>query len=136
MDEQKMNTDERKINLTSAEWDVMECLWENSPMTGRDVTELMSARRGWSRTTTLTLLRRMEAKGAAGSDSDSGKKTFYPLIGREDSALRETEDFLKRVYNGSLSMMVSALTQKQALSQEEIDELYAILKETEGKSDA
>ena len=27
------------INLTEAEWSVMECLWEHSPRTGREVTE-------------------------------------------------------------------------------------------------
>ena len=51
------------------------------------------------------------------------------MIPREEAVLSETEDFLSRVYKGSLSMMVSAFTRKQALSQEEIDQLYAILDE-------
>ena len=38
-----------------------------------------------------------------------------------------------RVYQGSLSLMVSSLTKKQALPQEEIDALYALLQELEGK---
>ena len=71
----------------------------------------------------------MEAKGAVGSDADGGLKTFYPMIPREEAVLSETEDFLSRVYKGSLSMMVSAFTRKQALSQEEINQLYAILDE-------
>ena len=122
---------ENSVNLTEAEWRVMECLWERSPLTGRDVTELMSERCGWSRSTTLTLLSRMEAKGAVAGDSATGKKAFYPLICREDAALQETEDFLDRVYKGSLSLLVSSLTRKQSLPQQEIDELYAILKEME-----
>ena len=56
-----------------------------------------------------------------------GLKTFIPLVKREDAVLRETNDFLGRIYNGSVSLMVSQLTQKQALPQEEIEELYAIL---------
>ena len=127
---------EQNINLTSAEWSVMECLWERAPLTGREVTELMRERCGWSRSTTLTLLSRMEAKGAVAGDSDIGKKSFHPLVCREDAALQETEDFLGRVYKGSLSLMVSSLTRKQSLSQKEIDELYAILKETEANGDA
>lgn len=124
------------INLTAAEWSVMECLWERAPLTGREVTELMRERCGWSRSTTLTLLSRMEAKGAVTGESDIGKKAFRPLICREDAAQQETEDFLGRVYKGSLSLMVSSLTHKQQLSQREIDELYAILKELEGDQDA
>ena len=50
--------------------------------------------------------------------------------------LRETENLLSRVYQGSLSLMVSAFTKKQALSRGELEELYAILKEAEGKNDA
>ena len=57
-------------------------------------------------------------------------------MSREEAALRETEDLLSRVYQGSLSLMVSAFTRKQALSREELDELYAILREAEGKNDA
>lgn len=124
---------EQNINLTSAEWSVMECLWEDAPLTGREITERMQMRCGWSRSTTLTLLGRMEAKGAVRSGCEKNKKTFSPAVSREDAALQETESFLDRVYKGSLSMMVSAMTQKQTLSQKEIDELYALLKDLEGE---
>jgi BlaI family penicillinase repressor len=127
---------EQNIDLTPAEWSVMECLWERSPLTGREVTELMHERCGWSRSTTLTLLSRMEAKGTVAVNSDIGKKSFHPLVCREDAALQETEDFLGRVYKGSLSLLVNSLTRKQPLSQKEIDELYAILKEMEANQDA
>ena len=117
------------MGLTQAEWSVMECLWEAGPLTGREVTRRMEKSCGWSRSTTLTLLGRLEAKGAvAGAPEEKGPKVFRPLLGREDAALEETRDFLGRVYQGSLSLMVSALTKKQALSREELDELYELLK--------
>ena len=120
------------INLTEAEWSVMECLWEHSPRTGREVTQDLAEKEGWNRSTTLTLLSRLEAKGAVASNSEGSKKIFSALLKREDAAMRETEDFLTRVYKGSLSLMVSAMTQKKALSKNEIQELYAMLKELEG----
>lgn len=120
---------EKRISLTQAEWSVMECLWEAGPLTGREVIQKMEQRCGWSRSTTLTLLSRLEAKGTLESvPAEKGPKLFSPLLGREDAALGETQDFLNRVYQGSLSLMVSTLTKKQALSQEELDELYALLK--------
>ncbi|MBP3594998.1 MAG: BlaI/MecI/CopY family transcriptional regulator [Lachnospiraceae bacterium] len=120
-----------KINLTEAEWMVMECLWENASMSGREVTEEMEIRMGWNRSTTLTLLRRLVAKGATGEDTRDGKKVFQPILKREDAVLQETEDFLGRLYKGSLSLLVSSFTKKQSLKKEEIEELYAILKELE-----
>ena len=120
---------ENRISLTQAEWSVMECLWEAGPLTGREVVQSMEKSCGWSRSTTLTLLSRLEAKGALESvPAEKGPQVFSPLLRREDAALGETKDFLERVYQGSLSLMVSALTKKQALSQKELDELYALLK--------
>ncbi|MGI6028435.1 MAG: BlaI/MecI/CopY family transcriptional regulator [Candidatus Heteroscillospira sp.] len=127
---------EEKLSLTTAEWSVMECLWERSPLTGREAVEMLGKKMGWTRSTTLTLLRRLEAKGAVSGNSEGGVKSFHPLLRREDAAARETEDLLDRVYQGSLSLLVSSLTRKQALPKEEIDELYAILREMEADSDA
>lgn len=120
------------MNLSDMEWKVMEVLWEKGPVTGREAVECLEKAMGWSRSTTLTHLRRMEAKGAVGSRTSGGLKTFTALIPREEAALAETEDFLSRVYKGSLSMMVSAFTQKQSLSRAEIDQLYEILEKMEG----
>lgn len=123
------------IRLTEAEWAVMECLWEKEPRTGREVVQWLGKRMGWTRSTSLTLLRRLEAKGAVAGEADGDRKVFRPLIRREDAALRETESLLDRVYKGSVSLMVSALTKKQPLRQEEIDELYSILRQMEVGSD-
>lgn len=119
------------INLTEAEWTVMESLWENFSLTGREITETMEKRMGWNRSTTLTLLRRLVAKGAVGEGHAGSKKNFYPVLLREDAVLKETEDFLGRLYKGSLSLMVSSLTKKQSLPKEEIEELYSLLKQLE-----
>lgn len=125
---------EKHISLTEAEWTVMECLWEKSPRTGRETVEWLDRRMGWTRSTTLTMLRRLEAKGAVAGDTEGELKTFRPLIAREEVAAQETENLLDRVYKGSLSLLVSNLTRKQSLPQNEIDELYAILREMEGKN--
>ena len=130
-----MDMEHSKINLTEAEWNVMECLWEKAPRTGRETIELLKDRMGWSRSTTLTLLRRMEEKGAVKSEDSENVKQFYPAFSREEAAHQETADFLQRVYRGSLGMMVSAFTKKQNLSKSEIDELYDILNKLEVKAD-
>lgn len=123
---------DKNIDLTQAEWAVMECLWERSPQSGREVTEHMERSCGWNRSTTNTLLYRLESKGAVAADTEGRSKFYRALLRREDAALHETKDFLDRVFHGSLSMMVSAMTQKQALSQREIEELYAMLEKLEG----
>ncbi len=120
-----------EVRLTPTEWHLMECLWEHAPRTGREATEYMAKNVGWNRSTTLTMLRRMTEKGFICCDETSGIKSYSPLIFREEAAFQETEDFLGRVYHGSLSLMLSAMTEKAALSRSEIDELYDILKKAE-----
>lgn len=122
------------LTLTHGEWNLMECLWEKAPRTGREAVEDLEQRVGWSRSTTLTTLRRMTEKGIVRCEEEAGVKVYTPLIRREDAVLRETDDFLSRVYHGSVTMMMNAITQKQKLSKEELDELYSILKQAEGGS--
>ena len=124
---------DKTCKLTDAEWLIMEVLWEEGTFTGRKATELMKQKEGWSRSTTLTLLRRLESKGAVISSMKDGLKIFEPAILREDAALQETEDFLNKVYKGSIGLMVSALTKKESLSEQEIQKLHEILEELEEK---
>lgn len=121
----------KQIDLTTAEWNVMECLWQRAPQTSRELAEQLAEKTGWSRSTTLTLLQRMVNKGAVACNSEGTKNTYAPLLRREDAALAETETFLERVYQGSLSLMVSAMTKKRAVPKEELDELYALLQQLE-----
>ena len=120
-----------QADLTQAEWNLMECLWEQSPRTGREAVEYLQKAVGWSRSTTLTMLRRMTEKSLIDCREEKGINVYAPLIRREDAVIRETKGFLDRVYHGSVSLMFSAITQKQELSKQKIDELYAILRQAE-----
>jgi BlaI family penicillinase repressor len=77
------------------------------------------------------MLRRMTEKGLVRCEEKDGVKAYSPLVRREDAVIKETDDFLNRVYKGSVSLMMSAITKKQELTKEEIEELYAILREAE-----
>ena len=120
-----------ELQLTPAEWQLMECLWEAAPRTGRECVEYLRCSVGWSRSTTLTMLRRMSEKNLICCLHEGDMMRYEPLIRREDAVRQETEHFLHRVYHDSVSLLMSAITQKQQLSKEEIEELYAILQQAE-----
>ena len=122
---------EKELQLTPSEWQLMECLWEASPRTGRECVEYLLRSVGWSRSTTLTVLRRMTEKNMIRCLHEEDMMRYEPLIHREDAVRQETEHFLHRVYHDSVSLLMSAITQKQQLSKEEIEELYAILQKAE-----
>lgn len=121
--------------LSEAEWNVLESLWAESPKVGSRIVADMEARTGWNRSTTLTMLRRMTEKGLISCD-DSGKmKTYTPLVQREEAVKKETESFLNRVYQGSVSMLLNSFVEKQKLSAGEIKELREILDQAEEKNE-
>ena len=118
-------------DLSEAEWNIMESLWQEAPKVGSRVVADMAERTGWSRSTTLTMLKRMSGKGLIACEDNGAMKAYIPLIKREDAAKRETESFLKRVYQGSISMLVSSFIKKQRLTTEELSELRQILDRAE-----
>lgn len=117
--------------VSGAEWNIMESLWAYSPKVGSQIVSDMVERTGWSRSTTLTMLRRMTEKGLIACEDNGQMKTYSPLVPREDAVKSETESFLNRVYNGSISMLVSAFADRNRLSKNEIEELRKILDEAE-----
>jgi BlaI family penicillinase repressor len=118
-------------SLTAAEWELMECLWERAPRTGREAVDQLQQRVGWSRSTTLTMLRRMTEKGLIACEREGEVLRYSPLIRREDAVRRETRSFLDRVYQGSVGLMLNAMARERKLSRREIEELYEILRRAE-----
>ena len=117
--------------LSEAEWNIMESLWEDSPKVGSQITADMAVRTGWSRSTTLTMLKRMTEKEMIAWVDNGQMRAYVPLIEREEAVKKETENFLKRVYHGSISMLVSGFVERQRLSSEELAQLREILDRAE-----
>ncbi len=115
-----------KINLSDGEWKLMDRLW-TAPGTITELTADLRAATGWSKSTIITMLSRLEAKGAVYHQQGDRAKRYYPAVPRGDAALQEAESFLGRVYGGSLGLMVSNLVEGQALSEADLAELSAIL---------
>lgn len=54
---------------------------------------------------------------------------YYPDWKREEVSIQETEDFLNKVFHGKIGLMLNAMVQQKALSEQEIEELYQILQQ-------
>lgn len=120
-----------KQKLTDAEWKVMTVLWEQSPRTMMEITNALKEETGWTKYTVMSFLKRMEEKGAL-HFADGGKaKLYYPDWKKEDAEIQETEEFLNKVFHGKIGLMINAMVQQNALSEQEIDELNRILNEGE-----
>ena len=119
------------VRLTASEWNILNCLWEHSPQTVMQLVGELEKTVGWARSTTITTLHRMEAKGLVRCERAGRGTAYVPLVERDRAALAETRSFLDRVYQGSVGMMMSAMARQEGLSLEQIAQLRAILDEAE-----
>lgn len=120
-----------EIHITNKEWYVMKCLWEQAPKTLMELVGELKVSPGWSKSTCATMVRRMTQKGLIRYEEEGKTKRFFPQIAREDVEVQETKDFLQRIYNGSIGMMMSTLVAQDGLTGEDIAQLRQILQEAE-----
>ena len=119
------------MTLSEGEWKIMKLLWASAPRTLGEISRELAEETGWTRPTIFVMLKRLIAKEAVRIDDSGRYQEYYPRIVRQDVAPKETESFLNRVYDGSIGMLVTALTERKALSEEDIAELRQILDRAE-----
>ncbi len=119
------------IRLSEAERKVMSLLWQQSQQTMMQLTNHFKETTGWTKHTVMTFLRRMEEKKAIHHEEGERAKLYYPDIGRDEAVLQETEEFLEKVFDGRMGLMLNTMVEKKALSKEEIAEMYEILRKAE-----
>ena len=125
-----------QVNLSDSEWKLMNRLWEQSPRTIMELTASLKEDTGWSKNTVITMLSRLESKGAVRYEEGSRAKRYFPAVAREDAAMAETENFLSKVYSGRLGLMMSAMVESRQLTEADIAELSAILERAGGEEHA
>lgn len=125
---------EKRISLSDGEWKLMNRLWAHSPMTIMELTAATREETGWGKNTVITMLSRLEAKGAVQHNGET-PKGYSPLLLRADAERRETKSFLDKVYGGRLGLMMSAMVDAQSLTADDMAELSAILEKAKGGED-
>ena len=125
----------KQTMLSDGEWKIMNQIWEHSPMTLMELVDALQEDTGWSKATVYMMLKRMVEKNILSMDPTGRYQTYRPLLKREDAVIKETRNFLDRVYQGSLRRMLIAMTGQKELSKEELDELWTLLDHERKKED-
>lgn len=117
--------------ISEAEWRVMEVLWEEAPLTSREVTDRLAA--DWSPKTIKTLLGRLVRKGALGYDEIGNRYLYVPRVARRDAVRAEGRSFVARVFAGDAAAALLHFARQSDLSRQEISQLERLLDEREEK---
>ena len=114
--------------ISEAEWQVMEVLWRQNPLTAQDVAARLEPT-GWSLATIKTLLSRLAAKGTLATQEDGRRFLYSPLVDRAAIAAGESRRLVDRLFGGRPAPLVAHLAERGALSSADIAELEALIRE-------
>ena len=120
-------------SISEAEWKIMKLLWRRAPQPAYDLAQTLERTDQWSQRMVKTLLNRLLRKGAVGFKTYKNLYLYYPVVSEESCVREESESFLQRVFNGSLSLMLVHYARTKKLSKSEIDALKKIIEEQKGR---
>jgi BlaI family penicillinase repressor len=119
-----------EIRISDAELEVMEALWAaGHALTDTEVADRIPPEREWSLATIKTMLSRLSAKGAIGYREEGRRYLYSAAVARDSYVGRESRRFVDQLFGGRLSPLVARLAEEDALDDEDIAAIEAILKE-------
>jgi BlaI family penicillinase repressor len=121
----------RYVSISESEWRVMKILWKKAPLTLNQVIDALSETE-WTTTTIQTYLARLVKKGALSTKRQGKGYLYSPNITEEECQTAESENFLNRVFDGSVANMVSGFIKSGSITEKELSALKALIEEQEG----
>lgn len=98
-------------------------IWENEPLTTKELVELCERELHWKRTTTYTVLKKLSEHGIF----QMKEKQVTSLLSREDYYAGRSEQFVQETFQGSLPAFIAAFTKRKELTKQEISEIREMI---------
>ncbi len=111
--------------LYDSEYKVMDIVWDNEPITAKNISLIAADTVGWNKNTTYTIIKKLEAKGFLKREDPGFICTS--LISRDQIQQSETQSLIDKLFGGSKRALFSALLEDEKLSDKEIQELREMI---------
>ncbi|MDA7510185.1 BlaI/MecI/CopY family transcriptional regulator [bacterium] len=109
---------------------IMKILWTRKRATVGDVLNDLEGAKPLAYTTVATMLRKMEARGLV-RHFNEGRTFIYEAAFEEASVSRSlADDLVERLFEGRLSSLVSHFLSTRDVSEEELERLESLVRET------
>jgi len=123
----------RPPQISDAEWEVMNVLWDRSPLSGSEVADEICGRMKWQPKTVKTLLGRLVKKGALRYREEGNRYFYTPAFPRERYVAAESRSFIDRVFGGKTTPALVHMVETMDLSEDDLRELRSIIQRKEKK---
>ena len=100
-----------------------EIIWENQPLTSRQLADLALERLSWKRTTTYTVIKRLVERGVLKNENG----TVTSLVSKDEAQACEIDELVEKKFEGSLPAFIAAFTKHQDMSEDDLDEVQRMI---------
>ncbi len=114
-----------EYKLGEIEMQFADIIWQNEPLTSRELTILAEKELSWNRSTTYTILRKLCTKGIFKNE----KAQVASLVSKKEYTAMQSERFVEDTFKGSLPSFLASFTTRKKLSDNEISEIMKIIDE-------
>jgi BlaI family penicillinase repressor len=116
------------LRISDAELQLLQLLWDESPLGAAELAARVPESRGWSLATVKTLLSRLMAKRAIDAQTEGRRFLYRPAIGREAVAANQADRLVDRLFGGRVSPLVAQLAEQRPIDPDDLAELEALIK--------
>ena len=114
--------------ISENEWEIMRVIWRKGACSANELIEgLLAKDATWHPKTVKTYLTRLVKKQALDFLKHGRAYVYSPLVAEEECVAAASQNFLDRVFGGSLKPMLAHFVEGKRLSEHEIRELRKLL---------
>ena len=106
-----------------SEYRFCQILWENEPISSRELSELCKEQLGWKPTTTYTVIKRLSERGVLKNENT----IVSSLVSKDEVQASQINEMVEKTFEGSLPAFVAAFTKHGKISEKEIDEVQKMI---------
>ncbi|MBQ4153335.1 MAG: BlaI/MecI/CopY family transcriptional regulator [Oscillospiraceae bacterium] len=112
-----------ELKLGAVESRFADIVWQNEPLSTKELVALCEKELSWKRTTTYTVLKKLCEKGIFLMENS----TVTALIPKDEFYAIQSKQFVDETFHGSLPAFIAAFTKHQKISDAEIDEVQQMI---------
>ena len=121
-------------NISEAELEVMQVLWAKGESTSLDIISEVKKKKEWKNNTIMTLVSRLVNKEFIEVIREDKSLLIYkPKVSEYDYKSKETNNFIEKLYNGSINNMLVAFAKSKKLSKNDLEDLIKLVGDEEDK---
>lgn len=111
------------IRLGMVEARFADIVWQNAPISTKELVKKCEEELQWKRTTTYTVLKKLCDRGIFSMENS----TVGVLISKDEFCAIQSENFVDETFRGSLPAFIAAFGSRKKPSAEELKELRRII---------